>query len=294
MDAYRVLACPNCSADLAPQNDHLACLGCSATFEHSASGQFDLRPTLPRDFTLVLRAPHQQTPQPQFPRALVANPQPQVDWAGFPVPLHMTRELLSYVPHSTGHSWALDVGCGSAPHRRVCEHAGYRYLGLDFSAPEADLLGDAHALPCRDGSVDLVLSIAVLEHLWQPLVALKEARRVLSNEGTLVGSAAFMEPLHADSYFHMSPLALRHCLEATGFEPVVIAPHPSWSGLRAIAAMHLFPHAPAVLAVAPVAPAEWLGDLWWMAARAAGFSRIGRRPRAAASGSFLFVAKPSI
>lgn len=95
----------------------------------------------------------------------------------------------------------LDVGCGPGTitvdlARRV---APGRVLGID---PEADIVakadelarqegagnvtfavGDAYALDLEDGSFDVVHAHQVLQHLTDPVAALREMRRVLRPEG---------------------------------------------------------------------------------------------------------------
>jgi ubiquinone/menaquinone biosynthesis C-methylase UbiE len=67
------------------------------------------------------------------------------------------------------------------------------YVGLDADWPSlADgkranrVLGNASALPFRDGSFDVVSSDMVFEHLEEPLDVLRESWRVLSGRGALI------------------------------------------------------------------------------------------------------------
>ena len=93
----------------------------------------------------------------------------------------------------------LDVGCGEgelAPHLPRSA-----WVGVDASAellaraPPPHQLGDATALPFPDGSFRSVALLYVLYHLFDPALALGEARRVLQSGG-LVAVAA---PSRADS-----------------------------------------------------------------------------------------------
>ena len=95
----------------------------------------------------------------------------------------------------------LDLGCGPRDQATPIEYPGYRYLGVDYSGKDADLLVDAHALPFKLASFDVVFSYAVLEHLHNPFVALAEIVRVLKPGGVYVGTVSQGEPFH-DSYFH--------------------------------------------------------------------------------------------
>ena len=92
----------------------------------------------------------------------------------------------------------LDVGCGTGVLLDPLRRRGYRPLGLDVRSeglasvrardPDAWLVrAEADHLPLRDGSVDAVLALDVLEHVDDRAV-LAEAARVLRPGGLLVVS----------------------------------------------------------------------------------------------------------
>ncbi|MCX5892816.1 MAG: class I SAM-dependent methyltransferase, partial [Deltaproteobacteria bacterium] len=193
-----------------------------------------------------------------------ANPVPEVDFEGVPIPVRLDERLLSYFPRAqaTG-ALMLDLGCGACLHRQVCEQAGFTHVGLDLRAPEAPLWGDAHVLPFADNSFEFILSIAVLEHLRYPFLGLREAWRVLKPGGRLVGTVAFLEPFHDSSYYHHTHLGLHNALRSSGFEIKVFGPNADWLALRALAEMILFPKLPLVLSRVLVKPLDWLHRLWW-------------------------------
>jgi len=96
----------------------------------------------------------------------------------------------------------LDVGGGDRCHSdpRVLN---FEYLKFD----RADFFGDGLRLPIKTGSVDLILSQAVLEHVPEPQRAVDELRRVLRPGGRTWAEFAFMQPLHAVPYhyFNITP-----------------------------------------------------------------------------------------
>jgi SAM-dependent methyltransferase len=102
-------------------------------------------------------------------------------------------------PPSGSSATALELGCGAGTYVRWLAGLGYRTVGLDYSlatlgrAVAADpggkgsyVAGEAYALPCRSGSLDLVVSIGVLQALAEPRRAIEEIARVLRPGGRLV------------------------------------------------------------------------------------------------------------
>jgi len=108
---------------------------------------------------------------------------------------------------------ALDLGCGDGRGAAWLSQFGLRPLGLDTSPVNRDQLrGDGHSLPFKDESFTVVLCLKVLEHVYDPLRFTGEVRRILRPGGYFLGSVAFLEPYHAMSYYHFSPLGLVDCL----------------------------------------------------------------------------------
>ena len=188
----------------------------------------------------------------------------------------------------------LDLGCGTGLHRPICEHAGYKYVGVDYSSKQASLLAGAHALPFQDNSFDFVLSIAVLEHIQHPYVMTTEVKRVLKPGGRFIGTVSFLEPFHDRSYYHHTHIGVFNSLEVAGFDIVKIAPSDDWTGLVALATMHLFSSMPPAFVKVLVAPLNLAAKLWW------GFKRFTKAEHyhpfdkkydvLAATGAFAFVA----
>jgi SAM-dependent methyltransferase len=289
---WRALACPHCAAALAANGEGARCSGCAAQYPRGASGALDLRlqraKAVRHEFTLGTPLAAARHPF----AALPPHPRPQVDFAGRDVPYRLSRELMSHFPRAQQPGeLMLDLGCGRAAHRGVCEAAGFEYVGLDHDSGDATLLGDAHALPFRDRSIACVLSMAVLEHLRFPVVALREVRRVLRPGALFLGTVAFLEPFHEDSYYHHTHLGLCSHLQEAGFAIDYVCPADQWSGLLPMAQMALFPRMPAPLVKTLLAPLVLLHRAWWA---------LGARVDARASeelrvlsmaGAFSFVAR---
>ncbi|MCI4345587.1 MAG: class I SAM-dependent methyltransferase [Thermoplasmata archaeon] len=89
----------------------------------------------------------------------------------------------------------LDVGIGGGALAMQLHRRGWRVFGLDFTssltAPDARdeigfVLGNAARTPYRDSAFDVLVASHVLEHMYNPLAALKEYVRLLRPGGTLV------------------------------------------------------------------------------------------------------------
>lgn len=83
--------------------------------------------------------------------------------------------------------------CGDLPHRQ-----GTRYVISDYTDKYSpDLVEDIHALSLKDGSVDGLFCLAVLEHVYDPKKAAEEISRVLRKGGRALVYMPFLYRYHA-------------------------------------------------------------------------------------------------
>lgn len=115
----------------------------------------------------------------------------------------------------------LDLGCGDMPYRPVFAPRVARYLGADLLRnPLADvLLEESGRVSMPDGSVDIVLSSQVLEHVPSPAAYLREAHRLLKPGGTLLLSTHGIWIYHPDptDYWRWTREGLVRQFEEAGF-----------------------------------------------------------------------------
>jgi len=129
------------------------------------------------------------------------------------------REVLSGVPVDR----ALDLGGKDAPYRPLVAARRYDLLDLSSTRHPA-VVGDAHRLPFRNGTYDLVLATQLLEHCHTPVEVVAEVHRVLRPGGRFVCSVPFIYVIHGDphDYWRFTAQGLRHLLR--DFARVVIWP----------------------------------------------------------------------
>lgn len=87
---------------------------------------------------------------------------------------------------------AVLLGIGGGPSRA---HKNLTNLNIS-NFPNVEVVADAHYLPYADNSVDGVVIEAVIEHLYNPLAAIKEIFRVLKPGGIVLSITPFLQPYH--------------------------------------------------------------------------------------------------
>ena len=109
----------------------------------------------------------------------------------------------------------LNVGAG---YRKWTE----RYFSLPnvintevFNYPTTDIVCDGDNLPFKDNSFDVVLSLAVLEHVKNPWIHANEMIRVLKPGGIIYADVPFLQPYHGypHHYYNMTTAGLQNLFE---------------------------------------------------------------------------------
>ncbi len=73
--------------------------------------------------------------------------------------------------------------------------------GMDvYASPHTRFVGDAHAIPLRDESVDAVWIQAVLEHVLEPAMVAEEIHRVLKPGGFIYADTPFLQQVHEGAF----------------------------------------------------------------------------------------------
>lgn len=267
-DLWDILVCPYCGEPLKIAKQGAICNCCNTFYEYTKSGSLDLRLKKPKKCQYKFKIGSPLLPKTGFVFEKLPEKRSEVNYNGINIPHNIKKELLSYFPKpGKKGSLMLDLGCGRAIHREICEHAGFKYVGLDYNSMEATILGDAHSLPFTDECFDFILSIAVLEHIRFPFLLVSEAYRVLKSNSKFIGTVAFLEPFHEQSYYHHTHLGIYNLLNEAGFEINHISPSVKWAVLKAQARMGLFPGMPSIISNAIILPLNLAHRAWWKIAR---------------------------
>jgi hypothetical protein len=132
-----------------------------------------------------------------------------------PAPLHVTPPTSGIISKNSPEFKFQDdfnhdaiivhLGCGDVP---SCDP---RVISIDIlPTTSADLVAEAEYLPFADNSIDHLVSGAVFEHLYNPMQAAAEVRRVLKEGGRFYIDTAFMKGYHGfpSHFFNMTAQAV--------------------------------------------------------------------------------------
>jgi len=101
------------------------------------------------------------------------------------------------------NSSVLVVGGGIDGHgfEFLRERKDINIICTDVSIEDStDFICDGHSLPFRDNIFQCVIFQAVLEHVLEPKICVKEAHRVLADGGLIYSETPFMQQVHMGAY----------------------------------------------------------------------------------------------
>jgi len=151
----------------------------------------------------------------------------------------MVKEVKSYFNLLPKEGLSIyDFGCGSKPYQVFS--GSNRYIGIDIDKKneKADIFSSIENVPVQNSVADIVCSFCVLEHVYRPILVLREKFRVLKSGGELF----MLVPLYWEEheqpydYWRYTRFSLIQMLEEVGFSQIEIkAINANW----AILGMHL-------------------------------------------------------
>lgn len=110
-------------------------------------------------------------------------------------PVYADRKVGDFVDSYSGEGRiVLNIGSGNS---KISDNV----INIDiFEYENVDVVCDIANLPFKDSSVDIILNIAVLEHVPNPQRVINEIYRVLKPEGIIYTAFPFMQGFHASPY----------------------------------------------------------------------------------------------
>ena len=107
----------------------------------------------------------------------------------------------------------LEIGALNSPYKRYMNFKSYSVL--DINNEDADYNMDIHKNKIKSSSFDTVIATQVLEHLYNPFLAIKEVFRILKTGGYFIGSTVFLYPYHGEprDYFRFTEFGLKKIFE---------------------------------------------------------------------------------
>ena len=139
------------------------------------------------------------------------------------------KYLVEYIPFYKGTM--LDLGCADKPFEEFFTQYTDKYIGVDWTnclhGSKADIVADLNkTLPIKDNFADTIVSLNVLEHLYNPQGFLKESYRVLKDDGTIILHIPFQWWVHEapHDYFRYTPYGLRYILSEAGYTDIKVQP----------------------------------------------------------------------
>jgi ubiquinone/menaquinone biosynthesis C-methylase UbiE len=146
------------------------------------------------------------------------------------------QDTLSKIPKG---NTILDAGAGECQFKHLCSHLNYtaqdfgQYDGTgdvgmqmgSWDNTKLDIVSDITAIPRPDASFDAIMCTEVLEHVPDPVAALKELNRLLKPGGQLVITVPFASLTHFAPYHFASGLNrffFEHHLKEMGYSKIDI------------------------------------------------------------------------
>lgn len=158
------------------------------------------------------------------------RPFPQIDehnWLNH----HLIIDFLAEAASKYASGIMADIGCGMKPYQCIFTPYTTRHIGVDLApsghkTSTVDVIGSAYDTNLQELSCDVVLCTEVLEHLEEPLTAVKEMNRILKPKGIVILTAPFFWHIHEapKDFYRYSEYGLRYLFEQGGFEILEIRP----------------------------------------------------------------------
>jgi len=139
------------------------------------------------------------------------------------------RFLEKYIPIYKGILY--DLGAGESPYKDFFLLHADKYIAVDWSGSrhetKADIVANLNEpLPIESEVADTIVSLSVLEHLYEPQFMLNESFRILKNGGGIVLQVPWQWWVHEAPYdfYRYTPYGLEYLFKRAGFVDIKIEP----------------------------------------------------------------------
>jgi len=125
----------------------------------------------------------------------------------------------------------VDLGCGEAPYKDFFLKYVDTYIGVDWTKTlhnsKADIVSDLNIKINLDNeTADTIVSLSVMEHLYEPQTFLNEAYRILKKDSYIILGVPWMWGIHEapHDYFRYTSFGLEYMFQKAGFKEIKIEP----------------------------------------------------------------------
>lgn len=132
-------------------------------------------------------------------------------------------KLFQWVNEHGAEKRILNLGAGDGRFDHYLgKHVKTVNLDIDLSKEGMEVIADAHCLPFKNESFDMVYSIAVMEHVRKPWIVASEISRILRAGGHVAVELPFLNVIHdKEDYFRFTDKGIRSLFEEDAFEVVL-------------------------------------------------------------------------
>ncbi len=194
-----ILACPHCRGELYKKEKTYACLECKRKYQ--------IKNQIPILISKEKNSRYSFDPEEYYDEIY-----------GKDFNLETLKELKRYTPFKNllkrfvkesalknkKQGVLLSVGCGIGEFEKIFEKENYTMYGTDISFNSLMIAKDyctkakyfkstAERLPVKNSSVDILLSIDMLEHVFDDNASINEMSRVLKKDGVLILATGFSD-----------------------------------------------------------------------------------------------------
>ncbi|QIG44995.1 class I SAM-dependent methyltransferase [Nocardioides anomalus] len=200
-----LFVCPRCASPVRPEDGAWHCAGASCRYAQEAFPVVGGVPALVDFEHSVLDADRLRAVAgaSEVQRSGLAGLLRRlVHPANTTAPTQVAR-LVSLLKAGGGRPRVLVVGGGTVGDGLEDLYAdpGVDLISFDvYASPVTQFIGDGHAIPLADASVDGVVVQAVLEHVLEPTVVAAEIERVLRVGGIVYADTPFLQQVHEGAY----------------------------------------------------------------------------------------------